>query len=164
MSFQKHNISMRNRLLRKNRHLAKILLNREITNDYGQELILDLHECDTSKFNRKDITAYYKKAMKLGNMEAGDLHFWDYEGFWRNIWWWLFHPEYMKKNAPPHVKGTTAVQFILTSSIVIHCLDDLGTIYVNIFSCDDFDSELLGRFTAQSFAGKIVSATEMRRL
>ena len=130
---------------------------------YGKELILDLVNCNSDKFNRKDISEYYRQVMILANVEAGDLHFWDYEGFWRNLWWRLFYPEELKENAPSHIKGTTAVQFILTSSIVIHALDDLKTLYVNLFSCDDFDDLRIREFTEQYFEGLVVQSKTISR-
>ena len=37
--------------------------------------------------------------------------------------------------APPHLKGVSAIQFITTSNVTLHCLDDLGLACVNIFTC-----------------------------
>ena len=54
----------------------------------------------------------------------------------------------------PHTKGTSAVQFILTSSIVIHTLELLRAAYINIFSCKDFDSEIAERITMEWFGSK----------
>ena len=46
-------------------------------NRYGLELILDLHGCDTSKFNRESIKAYFEQLCDLIDMQREDLHFWD---------------------------------------------------------------------------------------
>lgn len=113
---------------------------------YGKELILDLYDCDPSRFNRKDITIYLEELCKLISMEREDLHFWDYEddpiGY---------------KEAPPHLKGTSAVQFIKTSSVVIHTLDDLRRIYLNIFSCKDFFPSAVKLLTEIWFRGKVIN-------
>lgn len=79
-------------------------------------------------------------------MKREDLHWWDYKGY----------PE-EKKKAPPHLKGTSVVQFIQTSTIVIHTLDDLRTAHINIFSCKDFNTDDAADFTAGYFGGKIVT-------
>lgn len=113
---------------------------------YGKELILDLHDCDSSKFNRKDITTYFEELCKLIGMQREDLHFWDYED----------DPEEYKK-APPHLKGTSAIQFIQTSSIVIHTLDDLGKIFINIFSCKDLFPAAVKMLTETWFKGKVIN-------
>ena len=115
--------------------------------NYGKELILDLHDCNPKKFNRIDIEKYFKVLCddKI-DMKRCDLHWWDFYG----------HKKYYDA-APPHLKGTSAVQFIETSDIIIHTLDDLKTFYINIFSCKDFDSEIARKFTEEAFEGKTVN-------
>jgi len=120
---------------------------------YGQELILDLHNCDVSKFNRKDIKAYLIELCdNVIDMERADLHWWDYED----------DPEEYE-TAPSHLKGTSCVQFIMTSTIVIHSLEDLKKIFINIFSCKDFDAEETAKFTAGYFSGVVKNKTEIIR-
>ncbi|TFB09173.1 hypothetical protein E3V36_07170 [Candidatus Marinimicrobia bacterium MT.SAG.2] len=120
---------------------------------YGKELIIDLHECDSSTFNRKSIKKYFIEICDLIDMERCKLSWWDDQGV----------PE-EEKQVEPHLKGTTAVQFILTSNIVIHTLDLLGNVYINIFSCKDFDSDIAMSFTAKWFKGEIVSSHEIERI
>ncbi len=120
---------------------------------YGKELILDLHNCDVSRFNRKDIKTYFCDLCKLIDMERCDLHFWDDEGVL---------PE--EQQTDPHTVGTSAIQFIITSNITIHTLDLLKKVFVNIFSCKDFDSDLAASFTKHWFVGKIVKQTEITRI
>ena len=48
-------------------------------------------------------------------------------------------------------RGTSAVQFILTSTIVIHTLDLMKAAYVNIFSCKNFNTDQAAEFTADWF-------------
>lgn len=120
---------------------------------YGKELILDIHGCDVSKFNRGAITYYLVILCKKIGMDIEDRHFWDYGD----------NPE-EKEKAPPHLKGTSCVQFIETSNITIHTLDDLKKIFVNIFSCKDFETKTVGRFTAKFFKGNVVNYTVVNRL
>ena len=47
---------------------------------FGYELILDLKNCSTEKFNRKGLTEFFIELCDLIDMEREDLHFWDYEG------------------------------------------------------------------------------------
>ena len=103
---------------------------------YGKELILDLHGCDASRFTRESIERYFTELCELIDMERCDLHFWDDVGV----------PE-DEQQTNPKTKGTSAVQFILTSTIVIHTLDLMGTVFVNIFSCKGFDTAEAARFT-----------------
>lgn len=116
---------------------------------YGVELILDLHDCDPSTFNRKSIAEYFEKLCDLIDMEAHDLHFWDYEDMDMTEEEW--------DALPVHVKGTSAIQFIMTSNITIHTLDDLKKVFINIFSCKYFDSDIARTFTEKAFSGYTVN-------
>ncbi len=107
---------------------------------YGQELIVDLHGCDATRFTRRAIEQYCVELCELIDMERCDLHFWDDVGV----------PE-DEKQTSLRTKGTSAVQFILTSTIVIHTLDLMRAVYVNIFSCKEFDTEEAARFTVKWF-------------
>ena len=121
---------------------------------YGKELIIDLHNCDPSTFTRKSIKDYVDTLCKeVIYMEAEDLHFWDYEG----------DPEGYAE-APDHLKGVSAVQFIKTSSIVIHTLDVLEKAFINIFSCKEFDTVEVARFTSGWFFGRVVNSKVVYRL
>ena len=119
---------------------------------YGKELVIDLQKCDSATFNRKSITEYFNQLCELINMKAADLYFWDFDGL----------PDEFAK-APPHLKGTSAVQFIETSSIVIHALDDLKEIYLNIFSCKEFDISLVQSFSESWFRGSTKSSQIITR-
>ena len=43
----------------------------------------------------------------------------------------------------PDKAGFTVVQIIVTSSIVAHFVDNLGQIYLDVFSCKSFDSAVV---------------------
>jgi S-adenosylmethionine decarboxylase len=122
------------------------------TGVYGQELILDLHECDARKFSRTEIERFFMQLCELIDMERCDLHFWDDVGV----------PE-EEQQTHHKTKGTSAVQFILTSTIVIHTLDLMNAAYVNIFSCKAFDTDEAARFTANWFGSTDWSANVVIR-
>lgn len=119
------------------------MMDRSSGNTYGTELILDLHGCDPARFNRDFIRRYCGELCNLIGMEQCDLHFWDDVGV-----------SPADQQSDPKTKGTSAVQFILTSTIVIHTLDLMRAVYVNIFSCKEFDTDGAGRFTAERFDSK----------
>lgn len=121
--------------------------------NYGKELILDIYECDISKFNRKDIQKYFEELCKVIDMEACDLHFWDD----------LNTPE-NEKETLPHLVGTSAIQFIKTSNITIHTLDILKRVYLNIFSCKDFDPIIAEEFTVKFFNGNVINSIVIDRI
>ncbi len=119
---------------------------------YGHELILDLHGCDPERFNRKTIRAYLKALCKAIGMQPCELHFWDDIGVPSS-----------RRQTEPHLKGTSAVQFILTSNVTIHTLDELGAVYVNIFSCKPFNSRKAAALTREWFGGRVVQKLSLDR-
>ena len=119
---------------------------------YGMELILDLHRCDTAMFNREDIEDYFSRLCRLIDMQRCELYFWDDEGV----------PE-EEKQTHPHTRGISAVQFILTSNITIHTLELLGSVYINIFSCKDFDTEKALDFSRKWFGASEVHSHVIER-
>lgn len=110
---------------------------------YGYELIMDLHNCDISTFRRQSLRGYFKKLCKAIDMKRCELYFWDDVGV-----------PAREKETLPHTKGTSAVQFILTSNITIHTLDLLKAAYVNIFSCKRFDRKVAEKITKEWFGAK----------
>ena len=120
--------------------------------DYGQELILDLHHCNVFTFTRNSIESYFKALCSLIDMERQDLHFWDDEGV-----------PFNEQQTDPKTKGISAVQFILTSSIVIHALEKMEAAYINIFSCKEFDTDKAAEFTVKWFQSKAHTTTTVSR-
>ena len=119
---------------------------------YGQELILDLKKCDVSTFTRESIEQYFVKLCEMIGMKRCEMHFWDDEGV----------PE-DERQTDPKTKGISAVQFILTSSIVIHTLPMRREAYVNIFSCKEFGSDTAERFTIVWFKSRSAGVRTVRR-
>jgi len=120
---------------------------------YGKELILDMYDCDITKFNRIDIKKWLNELCVLIDMNQVDLYFWDYEGV---------EPSKIPYDQP-HLVGTSAVQFITTSDIVVHTLDMLKECYINIFSCKEFDAEIATEFTKNYFEAKEISTKVLIR-
>lgn len=119
---------------------------------YGKELILDLHDCNVETFTRESIGNYFDELCELIDMQAQNRHFWDDEGL---------PPEECQTN--PKTCGVSAVQFILTSTIVVHSLTKLGRVYVNIFSCKDFNIKDAREFTIKWFGARIYRDTTVVR-
>jgi S-adenosylmethionine/arginine decarboxylase-like enzyme len=119
---------------------------------YGYELIMDLHGCDASTFNRESLDAYFEKVCNAIDMVRSDRFWWDD----------MDVPEEQKQTLP-HTKGTSAVQFILTSSIVVHTLDILEAVYVNVFTCKEFDEKVAEEITREWFGAKECKTTFIER-
>lgn len=121
--------------------------------NYGKELILDLHDCELGTFTRKSIRKYFKEVCTLIDMERCKL-----------CWWDDLHTPEDEKVTEAHLVGTSAVQFILTSNITIHTLDLMARVYVNVFSCKDFDEDAAVEFTRRWFGGCVVTKTVVDRI
>lgn len=113
---------------------------------YGQELILDLHECDPSTFTRKSIRDYLKQLCEEIDMKREKL-----------VWWDDLHTPEAQKVTEDHLVGTSAIQFIQTSNITIHTLDIMERVYLNIFSCKPFDKNIARQFSINWFKGKVIN-------
>lgn len=121
--------------------------------DYGKELILDLHDCDVSKFNRKDLKRFFEELCEEIDMEACKLVWWDDVGV----------PK-AERQTEPHLVGTSAIQFIKTSNITIHTLDIMKRVYLNVFSCKNFSGPKARTFCKKWFSGKVVNSQVIRRV
>ncbi len=126
---------------------------RQEARPYGYELVLDLHDCNPEKFNRPDIDRYFTELCRRISMEKCEVHYWDDVG--------VPHEE---RQTSPQTKGTSAVCFILTSTIVVHTLDMLKAVYVNIFSCKKFDPAMARQFTEEWFEAGSCVPTFIKRI
>lgn len=121
---------------------------------YGKEMILDLHDCNKELMNQRSLEMYFKELCDLIDMERVKTEYWiEDEGMSRE--------EY---DANPHLQGVSACQFIKTSSIVVHTISGLGNVYINIFSCKDFDARLAEGFTIGFFEGTKVNCVVLDRV
>ena len=121
--------------------------------EYGKELIIDLHDCNSTLFTRKHIKNYFIKVCNLIDMERCKLVWWDD----------LYTPE-GEKETEPHLVGTSAVQFISTSNITIHTLDILRKVFINVFSCKEFNEMKVTEFSKKWFEGNLMRNKVIRRL
>ena len=120
---------------------------------FGKELIIDLHECNSDKFTRYHIKKFFKGLCEEIDMVACKQAWWDYTNDPKGY-----------EEAPVHLKGTSAVQFIMTSNITIHTLDVSNRVYLNIFSCKDFNEIDAGMFCVRFFDGIITSTHIIDRI
>jgi len=125
---------------------------------YGIELIIDLHECRQSKMSRKQIKKYFSHVCNITGVKPCKQTFWDY------YWWPMWVSRLMKWDKNDRIWGTSAVQFITTSNITIHTIYNMRQVYINVFSCDNFDHEMLLQFTWEWFGGKIVHHQTLERV
>ena len=122
---------------------------------YGPELILDLHECDVTTFNRKSLRDFGRALCKEIGMTACKFKSepWDDDGV---------DPD--ECQVSPVTKGYTAIQFLMESSILIHTLELTESAYINIFSCNDFDRWKAKAFVKKWFGAKRITSRLIIRI
>jgi len=119
---------------------------------YGRSFLIDLHKCDISLFNRHDLERYLNGLSEIMEVSLEDRYFWDDLGV----------PE-EEKQIDPQTRGTSVVQFILKSNIVIHTLDLLGDVYIDIFSCKLFDISRVLDYSIKFFEASGHTAVPVNR-
>lgn len=120
---------------------------------YGVHLILDMHDCNSVLFTRRSIKCFMIGLCDEINMKRAKLIFWDYK-----------YAPISKRKALVHLKGISAVQFITTSTITIHTLDDLGIVYLDVFSCKDFQEAEVRDYCQKWFKGRVAKSTFTKRV
>src|SRR3989344_256021 len=96
---------------------------------YGLELIIDMHGCGLSDLNREKLGRFFVELCDLIEMKRhGDPVFWE------------------DTSDIPHLRGVSGFQFIETSNVVCHPLPILKAVYLNIFSCKEFDTDKALKF------------------
>ena len=113
--------------------------------NYGMELTMDAYNCDMSRFTRQSIGEYFDRICELIGVTPEARYFWDDVGV-----------ASAERQTEPKLQGTSAVQFILTSTIVLHSLDQLQQVFVNVFSCGSFDASRVEGYTLKHFASSIL--------
>ena len=116
-------------------------------NTYGKELILDLHDCNKKWFTKKHIEQFMVALCYAIGMEREELHFWVIDD----------------PKQPDHLIGTSACQFIRTSNVTIHTLVKLKKVFLNIFSCKDFDENKVVLMAMLHFSGTVKNRTVVER-
>lgn len=104
--------------------------------DWGQLLILDLHQCNNDILtSEKKLKEFASKICKEINMKP-------------------FGEPLIKKFGEKKLKGYSLMQFIETSSVVIHA-DQFGDrVFIDIFSCKSFDIKTAAEFSKSFFEAK----------
>lgn len=114
-------------------------------NWWGKAVSLDLHNCNKSMLNDpKAIKRYISKLVSIIKMQK--------------------HGQtYIKQFGTGELKGWSAMQFIKTSSIIIHCDDKGGRAFVDIFSCKDYSQKIASDFSKSFFEASKVRVRVVKR-
>jgi S-adenosylmethionine/arginine decarboxylase-like enzyme len=113
---------------------------------WGYHLVIDAKGCDTTLVKNCEYIQTFVSEMveKIKMVPYGDpilAH---------------FGPE-------PCNTGWTVIQLIETSSIVGHFMDESGDLYLDVFSCKEFDKNIVIEFLKKSFKPKKVKSKFIKR-
>jgi len=73
-------------------------------------------------------------------------------------------PTIVRFGKDPRVKGFSLVQLIETSCITAHFAEDTNSIYLDIFSCKDYDSVQAAVFTKDFFEAESYTLKRLPRI
>ena len=114
---------------------------------WGYHLILDCHACHVPSIQSKE---------NVYNWITGLVRAIDMEP--------IGEPriEYTAAEFPDKA-GFTAIQVIVTSSIVAHFVDSTGDVYIDVFSCKKFDSDIVEQTIQNAFLPKKIRTNFLTR-
>jgi S-adenosylmethionine decarboxylase len=114
---------------------------------WGYHLILDCSSCDVPKIQDRDnVYKFIKSLVKRIDMTPiGEPYI-----------------EYTAAEFPDKA-GFTAVQVIVTSSIVAHFIDSSGDLYLDVFSCKQFNNDDVIDEVNKSFSPKKIRTNFLTR-
>ncbi len=113
---------------------------------WGWHLVLNLYDCSLEKIQSAEvIREYVINLCDLIEMRR------------------FGEPTIVNFGDDPRVTGYSLVQLIETSNICAHFADQTRAVYLDIFSCKQFDPESAARFTMEVFQAGKASGTFIRR-
>ena len=109
------------------------LMNNSDYKPWGKSISIDLFDCDVSVLSNPTlIQQYVSDVVKLINMVAHG-------------------PCHIERFGYCELEGYSAMQFIETSSITVHCDEPGKRAFIDIFSCKDFDGQTALDFSKNFF-------------
>ena len=108
----------------------------------------------TEFFTKKNIRQFAEQLCDEIKMKRGPFHLWGEE---KDL--------HKAKTGEGAIKadGISCVQFLYSSSITIHALDEINKVFINVFSCNKFDVKKARAFAEKNINGKIVSVHNIIR-
>lgn len=102
----------------------------------GQLTIIDLYECDEVLVRDKStLENFFKEICEVIKMNA-------------------WNSPIIKKFGKGDLRGYTGVQLIETSNITVHMDEFENKVFIDIFSCKDFDAHVAEKFSKNFFKAK----------
>ena len=126
------------------------LIEKEKNETYGQECILDVHGVPDDFFRDKKVRHFAEKLCEEIGMTRGPIYLWG-------------NDKSLGTMHDPKADGISVCQFLHSSSITIHSIDEFNKVFINVFSCKNFDIEKVRKFTEENVGGTIVSLHNIKR-
>lgn len=116
-------------------------------NFWGYHLVLDCHACHVPSIQSKEnVYNWITHLVRAIDMEPiGEPRI-----------------EYTAAEFPDKA-GFTAIQVIVTSSIVAHFVDSTGDVYIDVFSCKSFDNDIVIGTIKDAFQPKSIRTNFLTR-
>ena len=116
-------------------------------NFWGYHLMLDCSGCHVPSMQSRDnVYNFLKHLVRVIDMEPiGEPYI-----------------EYTAAEFPDKA-GFTAVQIIVTSSIVAHFIDNTGHLYLDVFSCKEFDNDIVVNSVKDAFLAERIRTNFLTR-
>lgn len=112
---------------------------------WGKSTSINLCDCDLTLISDPEaIKQFVKKLVKVVDMVAHG-------------------PCYIDRFGVGSLEGISAMQFIETSSITVHCDEPGRRVFVDLFSCKDYDAVKARKFSKEFFKAKKVETRTLIR-
>lgn len=113
---------------------------------WGRSSVIDLHDCEHNELNNPQILEQFiHKLCRVIKMKRHG-------------------PTHIGRFGSGNLRGWSAMQFIETSSIVIHLDDKNNRVFVDIFSCKRFSPQTAALFCKKFFKARALSFHTLERL
>ena len=113
---------------------------------WGWHLVLNLYDCNPEKIQSADVIYQFVVDLcELIQMRR------------------FGEPTIVNFGEDPRVAGYSLVQLIETSNICAHFANESSAVYLDIFSCKQFDPEIAAQFCIQMFEAGKASANFLSR-
>lgn len=118
---------------------------------YGRELILGAAECNVKAFTYYPIWNFVRKLCD------------DVLGVERLDFVYRESEPGDSTEGNPKTHGVTAIQILVTSNVTLHVLDLTGQLFLNVFSCGDYETEAVKRLVDVCFGGRLIAEQVIER-
>lgn len=118
---------------------------------YGQQLILGAVECNVKAFTYYPIWGFLRELCDdILDVERLDFVYRESEPG-------------DSTEGNPKTHGVTAVQILVASSVTLHACDLTGQLFLDVFSCGDYEVEPVKRLVDVCFGGRLVAEQVIER-